>query len=100
MFGDVLESPQDERTPFNPLNPYAAAKVYAHQTAAIYRRSYGMFIACGILFNHESPLRGMRFLTQKVAYGAACAKLGLINSVALNEEGGTAYQRQAHAGQS
>jgi GDPmannose 4,6-dehydratase len=87
MFGDVLESPQDERTPFNPLNPYAAAKVYAHQTAAIYRRSYGMFIACGILFNHESPLRGMRYLTQKVAHGAACAKLGLTNSVALNEEG-------------
>jgi GDPmannose 4,6-dehydratase len=87
MFGDVLESPQDERTPFNPLNPYAAAKVYAHQTAAIYRRSYGMFIACGILFNHESPLRGMQFLTQKVSYGAACAKLGLADSVALNEEG-------------
>jgi GDPmannose 4,6-dehydratase len=87
MFGDVLESPQDERTPFNPLSPYAAAKVYAHQMAAIYRRSYGMYIACGILFNHESPLRGMRFLTQKVAYGAACAKLGRINSVALNEEG-------------
>jgi GDPmannose 4,6-dehydratase len=86
MFGDVLESPQNERTPFNPLNPYAAAKVYAHKTAAIYRRSYGMYIACGILFNHESPLRGMQFLTQKVAYGAACAKLGITNSIALNEE--------------
>ena len=86
MFGDVLESPQDERTPFNPVNPYAAAKVYAHHTATIYRRSYGMFIACGILFNHESPLRGMRFLTQKIAYGAACAKLGITDSVALNEE--------------
>jgi GDPmannose 4,6-dehydratase len=87
MFGDVLESPQSEATPFNPLNPYAAAKVYAHQMASIYRRSYRMFIACGILFNHESPLRGMRFLTQKVAYGAACAKLGIAQSATLNEEG-------------
>ncbi len=87
MFGAVAASPQDETTPFNPLNPYAVAKVYAHQMAAVYRRSYGMFIACGILFNHESPLREMRFLTQKVALGAACAKLGIAESEALNEEG-------------
>jgi len=87
MFGAVLESPQNERTPFNPSNPYAASKVYAHMLAGIYRRSYGLFISCGILFNHESPLRGMRFLTQKVAYGAACAKLGITDSAALNEEG-------------
>jgi GDPmannose 4,6-dehydratase len=87
MFGAVLESPQTEKTPFNPANPYAAAKVYAHQIAHIYRRSYGMFIACGILFNHESPLRRMNFLTQKVAYGAACAKLGIGSSRLLNEEG-------------
>ncbi len=87
MFGAVLESPQNEKTPFNPSNPYAASKVYAHMLAGIYRRSYGLFISCGILFNHESPLRGMRFLTQKVAYGAACAKLGIVDSEALNEEG-------------
>jgi GDPmannose 4,6-dehydratase len=87
MFGAVLESPQTETTPFNPANPYAAAKVYAHQIAHVYRRSYGMFITCGILFNHESPLRRMNFLTQKVAYGAACAKLGIQTSRLLNEEG-------------
>ena len=87
MFGAVVESPQRETTPFNPANPYAAAKVYAHQIAHVYRRSYGMFIACGILFNHESPLRRMNFLTQKVAYGAACAKLGIQTSRHLNEEG-------------
>ena len=87
MFGAVLESPQRETTPFNPANPYAAAKVYAHQMAHIYRRSYGMFVACGILFNHESPLRRMNFLTQKVAYGAACARLGIRTSRLLNEEG-------------
>jgi GDPmannose 4,6-dehydratase len=87
MFGSVLESPQNESTPFNPANPYAAAKVYAHQIAHVYRRGYGIFIACGILFNHESPLRRMNFLTQKIAFGAACARLGVIESRALNEEG-------------
>lgn len=87
MFGEVVESPQNEHTPFNPVNPYAAAKVYAHNIARIYRKSYGMFIACGILFNHESPRRGVHFITQKVTYGAACIKLGLHNSPALNEEG-------------
>ncbi len=87
MFGAVVESPQNEKTPFNPSNPYAASKCYAHMLAGIYRRSYGMYISCGILFNHESPLRGMRFLTQKVAYGAACAKLGIEQSELLNEEG-------------
>lgn len=87
MFGIVSESPQHESTPFNPANPYAAAKAYAHYMAAIYRKSYGMFICCGILFNHESPYRGMNFLTQKVTYGAACAKLGILDSVAINEEG-------------
>ena len=87
MFGEVLESPQNERTPFNPSNPYAAAKVYAHQMANIYRHSYGMHICCGILFNHESPYRSMRFLSQKVAYGAACASLGITESDLPNEEG-------------
>ena len=87
MYGEVIESPQNERTPFNPSNPYAAAKVYAHHMAHVYRRGYGMFISCGILFNHESPLRPMRFVTQKVAHGAACAKLGIRESPQLNEEG-------------
>jgi len=87
MFGWVKEIPQTEETPFNPANPYAAAKLYAHNIARIYRKSYNMFIACGILFNHESPRRGLGFVTQKITYAAACAKLGVRNSVHLNEEG-------------
>ena len=87
MFGWVKQIPQNEDTPFNPANPYAAAKLYAHQIAAIYRKSYNMFISCGILFNHESPRRGLGFVTQKVAYAAACAKLGIRVSDHLNEEG-------------
>lgn len=87
MYGRTLEAPQDESTAFNPVNPYAAAKVYAHQMARIYRDSYGLFISNGILFNHESERRPMHFLTQKVAYGAACAALGITNSPALNERG-------------
>jgi GDPmannose 4,6-dehydratase len=87
MFGEVRESPQNETTPFCPTSPYGAAKVYAHHLAAIYRRSFGLFISCGILFNHESPLRGRRFLTQKVAHGAACAALGIRESTEINEQG-------------
>ncbi len=87
MYGQACASPQDEDTPFNPINPYAAAKVYAHQMARIYRDSYGMFIASGILFNHESERRPLHFLTQKVAYGAACASLGIATSPATNEMG-------------
>ena len=88
MFGWVKEIPQKETTFFNPANPYAAAKLYAHNIASIYRRSYGMFIACGILYNHESPRRGLGFVTQKVTYAAACAKLGIRTSEHINEEGG------------
>ncbi len=87
MFGEAAPSPQNEDTPFNPANPYAAAKVYAHHVAHVYRRSHGIFIACGILFNHESPLRRLHFLTQKVAYAAACARLGIVESRLLNEVG-------------
>jgi GDPmannose 4,6-dehydratase len=87
MFGAAVQSPQNEATPFLPLNPYAVSKVYAHQMARVYRESYGLFVACGILFNHESRYRDMRFLTQKVTYGAACAKLGLTTSPDVNEEG-------------
>ncbi|MBV8803197.1 MAG: GDP-mannose 4,6-dehydratase, partial [Gammaproteobacteria bacterium] len=64
-----------------------AAKVYAHNIAKIYRKSYGMFISCGILFNHESPRRGLHFITQKIAYAAACIKLGISTSSLLNEKG-------------
>jgi GDPmannose 4,6-dehydratase len=85
MFGQVSITPQNEQTPFNPVSPYAATKVYAHQMAKIYRESYGLYIANGILFNHESERRGLHFLTQKVAYGAACAALGVSDSPDLNE---------------
>jgi GDPmannose 4,6-dehydratase len=87
MFGTPTTVPQNEQTPFAPVNPYGAAKLYAHTMAQIYNTSYKLFIACGILFNHESPRRGIHFLTQKVAYGAACIKLGILNSPDLNEQG-------------
>ena len=87
MFGWVREIPQNEETPFNPANPYAASKLYAHFMTKIYRKSYNMFATCGILFNHESPRRHLNFVTQKVTYAAAAAKLGIKNSEHLNEEG-------------
>lgn len=87
MFGQALVTPQNESTPFNPVNPYAAAKVYAHQMVSIYRGSYGLFISSGLLFNHESERRPLHFVTQKVAYGAACAALGIDDSPDLNERG-------------
>ena len=87
MFGRTLVSPQNEDTSFDPVNPYAAAKVYAHHMARIYRESYGLFIACGILFNHESERRPLHFVTQKIAYGAACAALGILDSPDTNERG-------------
>jgi len=87
MYGWVKEIPQNEDTPFNPANPYAASKLYAHTMTKIYRASYNMFAVCGILFNHESPRRHLGFVTQKVTYAAACAKLGIKNSENLNEDG-------------
>ena len=87
MFGNAKCIPQNEETPFNPANPYAAAKVYAHQMVKIYRESFGLFISSGILFNHESERRPLHFVTQKIAYGAACAALGIKNSLDLNERG-------------
>lgn len=87
MFGQATATSQNEETPFNPANPYAATKVYAHQMARIYRESYGLFISSGILFNHESERRPLHFVTQKIAYGAACAALGIKNSPELNERG-------------
>jgi len=87
MFGWVKEIPQTENTPFSPANPYAAAKLYAYNICEIYRKSYNMFICNGILFNHESPRRGLGFVTQKVTFAAACAKCGVKNSEFLNEAG-------------
>ncbi len=87
MFGQSQDPRQNEETSFHPVNPYAAAKVYAHHMAAIYRDSYSLYIASGILFNHESERRPLHFLTQKVAYGAACAALGIENSPDMNERG-------------
>jgi GDPmannose 4,6-dehydratase len=87
MFGNTMQAPQNELSPLEPSNPYAAAKIYAHHMARIYRDSYGLYIASGILFNHESERRGLSFVTQKVAYGAACASLGIKTSPDLNEVG-------------
>ncbi len=83
MFGKVAETPQTENTPFYPRSPYGVAKVAAHQIAVNYRESYGMFIANGILFNHESPRRGENFVTRKITRAAAEIKLGLRNRVSL-----------------
>ena len=71
IFGEAKESPQSERTPMNPINPYAAAKVYALNLVRIYRKAYGLFACAGILFNHESPRRGENYVTRKIARGAA-----------------------------
>jgi GDPmannose 4,6-dehydratase len=76
MFGGA-PPPQNERTPFMPRSPYACAKVFAHQLCQNYREAYGMFIACGILFNHESPRRGIPFVTRKITRAAARIKHGL-----------------------
>ncbi len=77
MFGKVRESPQNEHTPFYPRSPYGVAKVYGHFITVNYRESYGMFASSGILFNHESPRRGLEFVTRKVTYNAARIKNGL-----------------------
>ena len=87
LFGQTHESPQNENTPFKPSNPYAASKAYAHNMGCIYRDSHHLFISNAILFNHESELRPLHFVTQKIAYGAACAKLGILTSPDLNEQG-------------
>jgi GDPmannose 4,6-dehydratase len=77
MYGDALESPQNELTPFNPQSPYGCAKVYAHFQAINYRRAYGLFACNGILFNHESPRRGETFVTRKITRAATRIKVGL-----------------------
>jgi GDPmannose 4,6-dehydratase len=75
MFGKVAETPQNEHTPFHPRSPYGAAKLYAHWMSRIYREAYHMFVCTGILFNHESPLRGREFVTRKITDGLARIKL-------------------------
>jgi GDPmannose 4,6-dehydratase len=71
MFGKAVESPQSERTPFYPRSPYGVAKVYGHWITVNYRESYGLYAVSGILFNHESPRRGLEFVTRKVTHGVA-----------------------------
>jgi GDPmannose 4,6-dehydratase len=83
MYGLAQEPVQSETTPFHPRSPYAAAKVYAHWMTVNYRESYGLHTTSGILFNHESPLRGLEFVTRKVTDGVARIKLGLIKQLAL-----------------
>jgi GDPmannose 4,6-dehydratase len=83
MFGKVKEVPQNENTPFYPRSPYGVAKVYGHYMTVNYRESYDMFTCSGILFNHESPRRGLEFVTKKITYGAAKIKLGLADSLYL-----------------
>ena len=83
MFGKVQAVPQDEDTPFYPRSPYGVAKVYGHWITVNYRESYDLHASSGILFNHESPRRGLEFVTRKVTNGAARIKLGLDRSLAL-----------------
>ena len=83
MFGEVLETPQRETTPFSPQSPYACAKVYAFHQTVNYRKSYDMFASNGILFNHESPRRGETFVTRKITRAATRIKLGLQDKLFL-----------------
>ena len=83
MFGKVLETPQRETTPFYPRSPYGVAKVYGHYITVNYRESYGLYAVSGILFNHESPRRGLEFVTRKVTDGVARIKLGLATRLTL-----------------
>jgi len=83
MFGKVRETPQTEDTPFYPRSPYGVSKVFAHYITVNYRESYDLFAVSGVLFNHESPRRGMEFVTRKVSDGVARIKLGLADHLAL-----------------
>jgi len=94
MFGN-MPSPQDEKVPFNPCSPYAIAKLCAHHICKNYRKAYGMWIACGILFNHESPRRGETFVTRKITRAVARIKLGIQNKLYLGNL--TAYRDFGYA---
>jgi GDPmannose 4,6-dehydratase len=83
MFGKVQETPQRESTPLYPRSPYGVAKVYGHYITVNYRESYGMFACSGILFNHESPRRGLEFVTRKITHGVARIKMGLAKELRL-----------------
>ncbi|HRZ86617.1 MAG TPA: GDP-mannose 4,6-dehydratase [bacterium] len=83
MFGKVKEIPQTEKTPFHPRSPYGVAKVYGHYITLNYRESYGIFACSGILFNHESPRRGLEFVTKKITDGVARIKLGIDKELRL-----------------
>ena len=83
MFGKVREVPQNERTPYYPRSPYGVAKVYGHWITVNYRESYDLYAVSGILFNHESPRRGLEFVTRKVSYGVARIKLGQAKELRL-----------------
>jgi GDPmannose 4,6-dehydratase len=83
MFGKVREVPQTELTPFYPRSPYGVAKAYGHFITVNYRESYGLHATSGILFNHESPRRGLEFVTRKITWHAAAIKLGLIDKISL-----------------
>lgn len=83
MFGKAREVPQKETTPFYPRSPYGVAKVYGHWATVNYRESYGMFACSGILFNHESPRRGLEFVTRKITHAVAMIKSGLIRELRL-----------------
>lgn len=87
IFGEALESPQTESTPANPRSPYGAAKLYADSMIRIYRQRYGLFACSAILFNHESPLRGLEFVTRKITHEAAKIKLGLAKELHLGNLG-------------
>jgi GDPmannose 4,6-dehydratase len=83
MFGKVQETPQREATPFYPRSPYGVAKLYGHWITVNYRESYGLYACSGILFNHESPRRGLEFVTRKIAEGAAAVATGLQKELRL-----------------
>jgi GDPmannose 4,6-dehydratase len=103
MFGAVTESPQRETTPFHPRSPYGVAKIYGHFITRNYRESFGMYGVSGILFNHESPRRGLEFVTRKITHGAVDIKLGrqdklLLGNLAAQRDWGYAgdYVRAMH----
>jgi GDPmannose 4,6-dehydratase len=83
LYGKVVQTPQNEETPFHPRSPYAVAKLYAHWNVVNYRESYGMHLSSGILFNHESPLRGLDFVTRKITHGLASVKHGKTKTLQL-----------------
>tara|TARA_Y100000310_G_scaffold345265_1_gene463222 strand:+ start:2814 stop:3878 length:1065 start_codon:yes stop_codon:yes gene_type:complete len=83
MYGAVRETPQTETTPFYPRSPYAAAKLYGHWITVNYREAYNIYATCGILFNHESPLRGLEFVTRKITNAVARIKFGLQKNIGL-----------------